>query len=130
MTLDEYLANMKTFDNGFSAMSSGNYDFAIELFKQVLKKDPKHVQSFGNLGLAYACKGMRAKALECLEKALQLDPEYELAMGNKLNIENNMKEGEPINFDGSSVDYYKDFGRENNQSYLSDMTAELQNDNT
>jgi lipoprotein NlpI len=53
-----------------------------------LATDPGSVPSWGNLGLSCAGPGMKAKAIECLDKALELDPRYELAVVNKAVVEN------------------------------------------
>lgn len=120
MDVDSFIKNMRTFDKAYIAMKAGRYDLAIDLFNLVLTRDPENVPSWGNLGLAYACKGERTRALECLDKALEIDPYYELAMVNKVLLEK-AKEGERIDFNGESVDYYKDYGKERNRSYLSEM---------
>lgn len=85
-----------------------------------MTRDQNHVQSLGNLGLAYACMGQKAKALECLNRALEIDPDYDLALVNKMQIET-IEEGECIDFRGESVNYYKDYGKENKRSYLSEF---------
>ena len=94
-SLDAYVANAQLFDQAFVCLSRGDHAQAVQLFKQVLAPYPHgHVQSFGNLALAYAGLGQKAAALECLEKALALDPGHEPAISNRRIIEN-MREGEP-----------------------------------
>ena len=83
ISLAQYLNNTRTFDKAFAALRDGQYPLSIELFEQVLKVDKNHVQSYGNMGLAYASLGNRQKALECLDKAIELDPEYEPAIINR-----------------------------------------------
>jgi len=73
-TLDAYLANAKLFDDAFVCLSDGEYQKAAELFHRVLSENPKHVQSYGNLALAYAGLGRRADAMECFDRALEHDP--------------------------------------------------------
>jgi len=92
--LDAYLANAKLFDEAFVRLTERNFEEAAQLFNRVLSENPKHVQSFGNLALAYAGLGKRAAALECLAKAVALDPRYEPALSNRRVIEK-MREGEP-----------------------------------
>ncbi len=93
-TIDAYVENQKLFDRAFEHLRRQQYKEAVELFSKVLEQDPGHVQSCGNLGLAYAGLGRRASALECLDKALALDPSYAPARNNRLIIRE-MKEGEP-----------------------------------
>lgn len=51
--LDTYLNNSDTFNKAFVALQNREFISAINLFKRVLATDPKHVQSWGNLGLAH-----------------------------------------------------------------------------
>jgi tetratricopeptide (TPR) repeat protein len=107
-SLDAYLANAKLFDDAFVCLANREFEQAIRLFNQVLSVQPDHVQSFGNLGLAYAGLGQRAKALECIDQALAPDPGYEPAMVNRRVIEQ-IREGEPsVPHATREVHYYAD----------------------
>jgi tetratricopeptide (TPR) repeat protein len=106
--LDAYLANAKLFDEAFECLMQRKFEKAIQLFLRVLGENPTHVQSFGNLALAYAGLGRRATAMECFERALALDPGYEPAITNR-RIVAQMREGEP--FSASAIQethYYLD----------------------
>lgn len=82
------------------------------------------MQTYGNLGLAYAGLGNRQKALECLDKAIELDPEYEPALVNRLVVES-LAEGEALPYGGArEVSYYSEF-RGQNRSYLQQLTDDL-----
>ena len=93
-TLDAYVENQKLFDLAFENLQARRYETAIDMFSRVLAQFPGHVQSHGNLALAYAGLGRKALALENLDKAIALDPTYEPAIQNRKVIEA-MKEGEP-----------------------------------
>lgn len=93
-TIDAYIENKMLFDQAFQALTEKRYDECIERFILVLKQDPKHVQSYGNLALAYAALGKKELALKGFDKALEIDPDYEPAIFNRIMIEN-MKEGVP-----------------------------------
>lgn len=93
-TLDAYLANQRLFDLAFEKLQARHHQAAADLFNQVLAQNPAHVQSHGNIALAYAGLGKKALALEHLDKALALDPTYGPAIQNRWNIKA-MKEGEP-----------------------------------
>ncbi len=93
-TLDAYLENEKLFDRAFESLRAQQYEAAVDLFNQVLAQCPGHVQSYGNLALAYAGLGQKAVALKHLEEALALDPTYAPAIQNRKVIEAT-KEGEP-----------------------------------
>jgi tetratricopeptide (TPR) repeat protein len=122
--LDTYVKNSETYNKAFSALERREFMLAINLFKQVLETDSKHVQSWGNLGLAYASNGERGKALECLDKALELDPEYEIAAVNRMGIEK-MREGEPLEWEMDSVNYYRDYKSKGKKSYIAETIRNL-----
>ena len=122
--LDTYVKNSDTYSKAFSALENREFVSAITLFERVLAIDPKHVQSWGNLGLAYASMGERGKALECLDKALELDPEYEIATVNRIGIEK-MREGERLEGKIDSVDYYRDYRRKEKKSYIAEILGNV-----
>ena len=112
-SLDAYLANGRLFDRAFVCLNNRQFDEAAELFQRVLSEHPKHVQSHGNLALAYAGLGRRADALACFDRALELDPGYEPAILNR-RITEQMREGEPFVAGGmEQVEYYADRLRAN-----------------
>jgi tetratricopeptide (TPR) repeat protein len=77
------------------------------------------------MGLAYAMLGNRQKALDFLDKAVELDPEYELAIVNRLAIAN-MKEGEtPPDYDRRGLNYYSEF-KIRDKSYIQHLAEELE----
>jgi tetratricopeptide (TPR) repeat protein len=104
-TLDAYVANAKLFDEAFECLTRQDFEQAVQLFNRVLSENPTHVQSFGNLALAYAGLGKRAEALECFDRALALDPRYEPAIVNRRMIAR-MREGEPFIPGGIKEIYY------------------------
>jgi tetratricopeptide (TPR) repeat protein len=123
--LPTYLDNKRTFDRGFAALQAGQYQAAIDLFGQVFAREKGHVQSYGNMGLAYAALGNRRMALQCLDKALELDPDYEPAIVNRRSAET-MKDGEPIAIDcRRDVDYYRDY-RHAGRSYVEELAQDLE----
>jgi tetratricopeptide (TPR) repeat protein len=93
-SIDAYLENERLFDSAYENLRQNRFQQAIDLFKQVLQQYPKHVQSYGNMALAYAGLGQKAVALECLDKALAIDRSYLPALTNRIAIEA-MTEGEP-----------------------------------
>jgi tetratricopeptide (TPR) repeat protein len=96
-TIDAYLANEQIFEDAFACLNQREFERALELFQRVLEGIPNHVQSYGNMALAYAGLGKKAAAIECLDKALAWDPSYEPAQFNRQPI-SEMKEGEPSLF--------------------------------
>lgn len=107
LTLDQYIKNGFTFDYAFDAMEQGDLQSAKEGFLKVLSYNNSHVQANGNLGLCFALSGEKALALEYLDKALELDPDYEIARDNRIPIAK-MKEGDKLKIPMGSVNYYSD----------------------
>ena len=124
LSLDTFLNNSETYSKAFAALENREFMPAINLFKRVLETDPKHVQSWGNLGLAYAAIGEKDKALECLDKALELDPEYEIAAVNRIGIEK-MREGERLEGNIDSVNYYRDYKSRGKKSYIAEILGNV-----
>jgi tetratricopeptide (TPR) repeat protein len=114
--LDAYIANQRLFDEAFQCLRDKQFEKAVQLFKEVLSENPTHVQSYGNMALAYAALGQRSAAMTCFERALELDPDYQPARVNQVGIAQ-MKEGEPFIPKGlMEVDYYLDqVGEESNK---------------
>ncbi|MBI2291581.1 MAG: tetratricopeptide repeat protein [Betaproteobacteria bacterium] len=122
--LSTYIRNGRIFDRGFLALQDGRFQAAIDLFAQVLATQKDHVQSYGNMGLAYAILGNRQKALECLDKAIELDPEYEPAIVNRLSVAS-LKDGEALpDFDPRELNYYSEF-KLRGKSYVQHLVDEL-----
>jgi tetratricopeptide (TPR) repeat protein len=94
-TLDACIENEQLFDQAFENLSQQRYSEAAEMFGRVLKENPNHVQTHGNLGLCLAGLGRKAAALASLDRALELDPAYGPARINKEAFES-MTEGEPF----------------------------------
>jgi len=92
----------------FECLTASQFEQAVELFKRVLSENPDHVQSNGNLALAYAGLGRKSDALECFDRALELDPGYGPALLNRRMIAST-REGEPFIPDGiQELHYYAD----------------------
>lgn len=111
-TLEQYCQNAVTFDKAFDLMSSKSYPEAIELFSRLIEKEPDHVACHGNIGICYSQMGQRNLAIKYFDKALELDPDYELAVVNKA-ITERLEEGDKLNLEITSVEYYKNFSLKN-----------------
>jgi tetratricopeptide (TPR) repeat protein len=107
--LNTFILNQRVFNRAFEALHEKRFQTAIDLFEQVLAIEKGHVQSYGNMGLAYAGLGNRQKALECLNKAIELDPDYEPATINRIAVEG-LNDGEAMpDVAFREVDYYAEF---------------------
>lgn len=83
LSLEDYLEQEELFNKAFSCLQEKQYESALSLFKEVLKLKPNHVQSYGNMGIAYGMLGDCVNALDCFDKALLLDPDYDVARTNR-----------------------------------------------
>jgi len=108
LSLETYLQLQDVFAAAFQDLRAGRYEEARIGFQKVLSTDPKHTQSWGNLGLCYGYLGDRQKAEEALERALELDPEYGPALSNRALLRS-LKDGQAISgIATGEVEYYSD----------------------
>jgi tetratricopeptide (TPR) repeat protein len=63
-----------------ASLFAGRYGEAIAAYQAVLKRDPKNVDAITHLGLIVALGGHVDQALETLDRALALDPNYPPAL--------------------------------------------------
>ena len=112
LSLNEYLESKEIFKEAFAAMEKREWEKAILGFKKVISMDPRHTQSYGNLGICYGSLGEKQEALANLDKALESDPNYEPAIINR-EIISSLVDGEKLTLENiESVEYYKDFAIE------------------
>jgi tetratricopeptide (TPR) repeat protein len=124
ISLDSYLEGQEFFERGVSCFTKQSWEQAIQWFRKSLAITPEHPQSYGNIGLCYGFLGHKRLALEAFDKALELDPHYELAIVNRAIVEQ-LPEGECLSpEDGQVVEYYKDYPLQN-RSYLEEFTQQL-----
>jgi tetratricopeptide (TPR) repeat protein len=92
-------------------LSSGRFEEAARGFSEVVKVLPRHVQAYGNLGLAYVGLGDRRQALECLETAISIDPGYQPAIDNRKILMDTPLDKRVVVDASRSVDFYGDRAR-------------------
>jgi tetratricopeptide (TPR) repeat protein len=80
-------------------------------------------QPYGNMGLCYAILGKKEAAIEAFDKALAIDPNYELAIVNKAYTER-LAPGEALDAPIRIVKYYKDYSAKN-RSYIEESAKEM-----
>lgn len=106
--LNEYIKFMEIFNKSFEAMEKKQWRKAISGYKQIIAKSPKHVQSYGNMGICYGFLNLKKQAIDAFDKALKIDPDYEPAKINR-EIVISLKDGEkPPDNKAVSVNYYRD----------------------
>jgi tetratricopeptide (TPR) repeat protein len=95
LSLTAYLQGMDKFKVAFAAMEKMQWEDALRGLQQVLAIDPRHKQSYGNMGICYGQLGRKAEALEALDKVLELDPAYEPALLNR-RLVSTLQEGQKL----------------------------------
>ena len=53
MSLDAYFQAKERFDQAFAMMAKRQWQQALDGFEAVLALNPKHTQSYGNMGICY-----------------------------------------------------------------------------
>ena len=105
MTLHRFLKHKRRYERAFGHLMARRFSKAVRSFTEVLKVDPDHIQSHGNLGLAYAGLGDYDKALQHLDKAIELDPGYQPAIDNRRLILK-LPVGESLDLPMRETDFY------------------------
>jgi tetratricopeptide (TPR) repeat protein len=93
--LDSYVASSDKFEAAFELMEEGQWGAALKGFKAAAGHNEKNAPTHGNLGICLALLGRKAEALAALNRALEIDPEYGPALGNRMLVEG-MEEGTPL----------------------------------
>lgn len=107
LTLDQYLEADGIFQQAFACLKAKQHEEAIFLFQKVLTINPNNVQSYSNMALSQGALGNKSIALECIDKALAIDPAYEPAKKNRLIIEQ-LAENAKNNTEVKVVSYYRE----------------------
>jgi tetratricopeptide (TPR) repeat protein len=93
--LDTYVKSDLEFGKAFALMEQGDWKGALAGFRTCAGLHARHAPTQGNMALCLANLGRKADALAALDRALEVDPEYEPAMTNRLLV-NRMEEGQPL----------------------------------
>jgi tetratricopeptide (TPR) repeat protein len=126
-TLDAYLKGMEIFERAFETMNDKKWEQAISLFQQCAVYCPRHPQSYGNMGICYGKLGQKALAIQALDMALSIDPNYEPAIVNRAIVES-LKEGEKFSPDKvETIEYYKEYPG-NRKSYIQTLIQKRENE--
>lgn len=108
-SLDGYLKAKDKFDDAFAAMEKQHWQQALEGFQAAIDLNPSHPQPYSNMAICYGHLGRKQEALAALDKALEIDPNYEPALLNRASFAS-LGDGEQLPADRlGTVDYYKDY---------------------
>ena len=121
-SLETYLKAQEQFQLGVEFMENREWKKAIYAFSASERIVNTIPQVYGNLGICHAQLGQKSDALAAFDKALELDPQYELAIVNKAMTQS-LVEGEKLNTKIKTVEYYKEFPMEN-RSYIQHFIEE------
>lgn len=97
--LDSYIESQSEFDRAFTLMEQGDWSGALAGFRASAAKNDRKAPTHGNMGLCLAKLGCKAQALTELDRAIEINPQYEPAMTNRIVVEC-MEEGIPMNVAG------------------------------
>jgi tetratricopeptide (TPR) repeat protein len=93
--LDSYIESHAEFDRAFTLMEGGDWPGALAGFRASAEKNGRNAPIYGNMGLCLAKMGYKAQSLAALDRAIEIDPQYEPAMINRIAVEL-MTEGVPM----------------------------------
>ena len=93
-------------------------DIAKNLYNQVLKINPNHIDAHNNLGIIFKNLGENEKAINCYQKAIAINPNYANAYSNLGLVFKNLGENEKaincyqkaISLNPNLVDAYNNLG--------------------
>jgi len=95
LDLESYLRSAQHFDQAFELMSVGDWQGALKGFKASEAIHEKNASCPGNIAICLANLGQKAAALAHLDRALEINPKYEVAIANRKAFEK-MEEGKPL----------------------------------
>lgn len=115
ISLDAYLRSGDKFNQAFELMERGDWRGALVGFRASAAINDRNAPCYGNMGICHGHLGHKAEALAALDRALEIDPDYQPAVSNRKLMEK-MEEGILLaNTTFQSVNYALDSLREEQQ---------------
>lgn len=93
--LELYLKSGELFSQAFGLMEAGDWQGALDGFRASSAINDRNAPCHGNMGLCHAYLGQKSLALSELDRALEIDPDYEPARSNR-EVASRMEEGRPL----------------------------------
>lgn len=72
----KYKESQKYFDEGFNFYKLGQYEKAVESFKEAIRIRPYYADAYNWIGLSYGRLEQYEKAIEAYKEAIKLKPDY------------------------------------------------------
>lgn len=120
--VETYIRAHQLFDRGVMQMNAQNSQAAIADFEKSNRRIDHHAQTHGHLGRCHAKLDNRRAALEAFDRALDIDPKYELAVRNR-KIVRTLDEGRSLDGSVKAVEYYKDYAN-GKRSYFEEFARD------
>ncbi|MCP4130204.1 MAG: tetratricopeptide repeat protein [bacterium] len=117
--IDSYIEAAEIFGNAVTYLAEENWEEALVFFKESLDIIDDNYQAYGNMAICYAKLGKKKLALEALDKSLAINPDYELALVNKIKVKL-MEEGQTLEAKSEVIDYEKEYSLKN-KSYIKEV---------
>ena len=103
---------------GVSYYESGEFEKAIEAYKQAIKLRPDSQESYYHLGMAYSSMGRYKEAIEAYNNAIRIKPDYAAAYYNLGHAHSNLNQydkairvfRQAIQYDPNNVEIYLALG--------------------
>lgn len=95
VSLDAFLRSGDKFNEAFELMDRGDWQGALEGFRASAALNDRNAPCHGNMGLCHANLGHKAEALAELDRALEINPDYQPARSNR-EVVTQMEEGSPL----------------------------------
>ncbi|MBW2150142.1 MAG: tetratricopeptide repeat protein [Deltaproteobacteria bacterium] len=114
--LETYIRAQEQFKLGVEFMERNEWKKAIHAFSASARIVNTMPPVYGNMAICHAHLGNKSEALAALDRALELEPQYELAIVNRKIIQS-LPEGEKLGDKIKMVEYYKEFPMKN-RSYI------------
>lgn len=93
--LDAYLRSADKFNQAFELMERQDWRGALAGFRASAAINEGNAPCHGNMGICHGHLGNKAEALAELDRALEIDPDYQPALSNRKLVEK-MEEGKPL----------------------------------